>query len=299
MCALPVDVDVLSVYPHAHYLGKDLKAFATLPDGTTKWLIWIRNWNFNWQDQYRYVRPVFLPRGTSVTMRYTYDNSKANPHNPHRPPERVVYGPQSSDEMGDLWLRLLPHNREDAAVLARAFVANELRKDLAVAEQGVARHPADAGWHNLLGARDLEAGRIDEGVAELQHAIRLKPADAEAHNNLGRGLQVQGRLDAAIQEYREAVRLAPRNDQIRVNLAGALQDRGDVDGAIQQYRAAVALDPGVAETHNNLGVALGSRGFIAGAIAQFRRALEIRPDYVEAQNNLRTAVGLQSRGGKP
>ena len=44
---LPVDVDVLAVYPHAHYLGKDLRGFATLPDGTKKWLIWIRDWDIN------------------------------------------------------------------------------------------------------------------------------------------------------------------------------------------------------------------------------------------------------------
>ena len=31
---LPLDVDVLAIYPHAHYLGKELEATATLPDGT-------------------------------------------------------------------------------------------------------------------------------------------------------------------------------------------------------------------------------------------------------------------------
>ena len=31
---LPVDVDLLAIYPHAHYLGKDIQAFATLPDGS-------------------------------------------------------------------------------------------------------------------------------------------------------------------------------------------------------------------------------------------------------------------------
>ncbi len=30
---LPVDVEVLGIYPHAHYLGKDLEGWATLPDG--------------------------------------------------------------------------------------------------------------------------------------------------------------------------------------------------------------------------------------------------------------------------
>src|SRR5262249_52895644 len=96
---LPVDVDLLGIYPHAHYLARDMKASATLPDGQVVSLLWIKDWNFSWQDRYRYSTPIFLRRGTTVTMRYTYDNSAANPRNPHHPPERVVYGPQSSDEM--------------------------------------------------------------------------------------------------------------------------------------------------------------------------------------------------------
>ena len=56
-----------------------MKATATLPDGTTRPLIWIKEWDFNWQDEYRYVEPVYLPKGTAITMRYVYDNSSANP----------------------------------------------------------------------------------------------------------------------------------------------------------------------------------------------------------------------------
>jgi Flp pilus assembly protein TadD len=290
---LPVDVDVLSVYPHAHHLGRDMKVFATLPDRTLTWLIRITDWNFNWQDQYRYERPVFLPRGTSVTMRYTYDNSAGNTRNPHQPPQRVVYGPQSSDEMGDLWLRLLPHSRADAAVLARSFVENELRKDIDVAERGVAQHPTEATWQGMLGTRYLEAGRVQEGTVHLREAIRLAPRDAEAHNNLGQALRAQDRLADAITEYREAARLAPKNEQVHVNLANALQDRGDLEEAIRHLQAALALNPSVAETHNNLGVALASRGLVGPAAEEFRRALDIRPDYADAQKNLSMALQLQ------
>lgn len=116
---LPVDVQVLSVYPHAHSLAKEMKAFAILPDGTITWLIWIKDWNFNWQDVYTYDRPVFLPRGTLLSMRYTFDNSGGRGHQTHGPPRRVVYGPRSTDEMADLWLQVLPRNASDAAILQR------------------------------------------------------------------------------------------------------------------------------------------------------------------------------------
>jgi Flp pilus assembly protein TadD len=292
---LPVDVEVLSVYPHAHYLGKQMRATATRPDGSTTELLRIADWNFNWQDLYRFERPVPLPRGTTLTMRYTYDNSAANPRNPHRPPARVVYGPQSTDEMGDLWLRLLPRSAADSSVLAAAFGRNELRKDLAVAERGVTDHPSDAGWHDLLGTRYLAAGRIADAVVHLEQALRLDAADAEAHNNLAQALQRLGKTAEAIGHYREAVRLAPRRDQIHLNLASALQDRGEFVEAIRHYRAAVALNPSVAEAHNNFGTALASTGRIDEAIAEFRRALAIRADYREATNNLDAALGLKSR----
>lgn len=70
---LPVNVDALAIYPHAHYLGKLLVAYARLSDGTRKWLIRIPDWNLNWQAVYRYRQPVFLPKGTVISMRFHYD----------------------------------------------------------------------------------------------------------------------------------------------------------------------------------------------------------------------------------
>ncbi len=79
---LPVDVDLLAVLPHTHYLGKRLEGFATLPDGTRKDLLLIKDWDFNWQSDYRFARAVALPKGTRLSMRYTYDNTTNNVRNP-------------------------------------------------------------------------------------------------------------------------------------------------------------------------------------------------------------------------
>lgn len=180
--------------PHAHYLARDMKGFATLPDGTVKWLIWIKNWNFNWQDQYRYATPLFLPKGTVVTMQYTYDNSAGNVRNPHHPPRRVAYGPQSSDEMGDLWLQVLPRSSDDVRILVGDYVEREVRADIASGEMMVTLTPRDAGRRNFLAARYLQVGRVQEAIAHLEEALRLRPRYAEAHNNLGNALQSQGKL---------------------------------------------------------------------------------------------------------
>jgi hypothetical protein len=96
---LPMDVEAIAVFPHAHYLAKDMKVDAHLPDGTLVPLIWIQDWDFNWQGAYRYASPVKLPKGTRLEMQYTYDNSAANPHNPSNPPQEVKFGEQTTNEM--------------------------------------------------------------------------------------------------------------------------------------------------------------------------------------------------------
>lgn len=105
---LPVDVSLLAIYPHAHYLGHDLKATAVLPDGTRETLIHVKHYDLNWQAVYRYAKPVSLPRGTTIYMRYVYDNSDDNLLNPNHPPKRVLGGNRASDEMAQLGFQVLP-----------------------------------------------------------------------------------------------------------------------------------------------------------------------------------------------
>lgn len=97
---LPADTLLLDVAPHMHYLGREMKAIATRPDGTIEKLIWIKDWDFHWQGQYLYEKPLSLPRGTRIDVEAIYDNSVKNPLNPNSPPIRVYWGDASSDEMG-------------------------------------------------------------------------------------------------------------------------------------------------------------------------------------------------------
>ena len=112
---LPVAVSVLVSSACAH-LGKDLEASAILPDGKKHWIIWIREWDIDRQAVYHFKSPVPLPKGSMVFMRYTYDNTAANPHNPHLPPVRVKAGNRSEDEMGHLWLQVLPVASADTKI---------------------------------------------------------------------------------------------------------------------------------------------------------------------------------------
>ena len=127
---LDVDVDLYTIQPHAHLLAKEVRSYATLPDGSRKWLIYIRDWDFNWQGVFRYARPQFLPAGTTITFEFVYDNSAQNRHNPHRPPRRVTYGQHTTDEMAELWLQVVARNPADrAAAGARGARADRARRD--------------------------------------------------------------------------------------------------------------------------------------------------------------------------
>ena len=92
------------------------------PDGTTRWLIAIDDWDFRWQDVYRYAAPFVPAEGhRRSSMRYVYDNSAGNPRNPHHPPARVVWGQNTSDEMGDLWMQVIPRAAADEPILTADF----------------------------------------------------------------------------------------------------------------------------------------------------------------------------------
>ncbi len=94
-----MDVNVLAVAPHMHLLGRQIKVTAQTPAGATVPLVWIKDWDFNWQGGYGFVEPVRLPQGSIVKVEAEYDNSADNPHNPSSPPKRVRWGEQTTDEM--------------------------------------------------------------------------------------------------------------------------------------------------------------------------------------------------------
>ena len=96
---LPIAIEATAVTPHMHLLGKEMKVTATLPSGEAKPIIWIRNWDFNWQGTYQFREPVELPAGTKLHVDAVYDNSSSNPRNPFSPPRSVSWGENTTDEM--------------------------------------------------------------------------------------------------------------------------------------------------------------------------------------------------------
>jgi len=277
---LPVDVDLLAIYPHAHYLGKDIQAFAMLPDGTKKTLIHIPHWNLNWQAVYRYAEPVRLPKGTTVSLRYVYDNSDENPMNPNHPPARVVSGNRSSDEMCHLWLQVLPVNF-DAAQGDPRMVLQE-----ALARHNVENNPADYEAHYNLGAMLQARKELDGAIAEYTAAVRLRPQDAIGNNALGAALLAVGRPQQGAEYLQAALRVRPDYFDAHYNLGFALAAQEDFSGVAEQFRLALRLQPQDANVEANLGAALAQLGQFAEAKSHFERALRIDPNQAIAKENL-------------
>jgi Tfp pilus assembly protein PilF/mono/diheme cytochrome c family protein len=277
---LPLDVDLMAIYPHAHYLGKDIQASATLPDGTSKTLIHIPHWNLNWQAVYRYAEPVRLPKGTTVSLRYGYDNSEENALNPNHPPARVVGGNRSSDEMCHLWLQVLPVNF-DAAWGDPRMALQE-----ALARHNVEKNPADFEAHYNLAAMLQAKGKLAAAIDEYEAAVRLRPEDAAANNALGAALVGAGHPEQGVRYLQTALKARPDYFDAHYNLGMALAQQDDFEGAAQQFELALQLQPEDANAEANLGAALAEMGKFAEAKSHFERALQIDPNQALAKENL-------------
>ena len=223
---LPVDVEVLTVYPHAHYLGAETRAYAELPDGSKEWLIWIEDWDFNWQDDYRFAPPVFLPAGSTLVMEYTYDNSARNPRNPHDPPRRVRYGLHSADEMGDLTLQVLPRHPADLPRLKQDFYRKWVQQEIDGYETLLAADPADWDTHHTLAMFYLRSGQRTTAFPHFEQALRHNPDYAEARVNFGIALAQDKQLDRAIAQFKQALQRTPSFVQAHFNLGMALALQG-------------------------------------------------------------------------
>lgn len=263
--AVDVDVDVYTIQPHAHLLAREVKSYATLPDGTRRWLIYIRNWDFNWQGVFRYRRPQFLPAGTTITFEFTYDNSAANPRNLHHPPRRVTYGQHTHDEMAELWLQVVARNAGDRERLSRAARNHIVREDIIGAEKRLETDPDNATLHDDVALLHAEAGHLNGTVEHFAHTARLRPGSPAAHYNLGNALFRQGRRPDAIAALRRALELQPDYALAHDGLGVALYAEGRVNEAIEHYKRAVQLDPHNLEARSHLAVALRAIGRVREA----------------------------------
>jgi len=283
---LPVDAKVLGLQPHAHYLGREMVAWATLPDGSERPLITIRDWDFRWQDVYRFAEPLVLPKGSTIRLRFTYDNSASNPRNPFQPPQRILWGQNTTDEMGDLWVQFVPVRKDDFALLGAEIARKTRTEDIAAYTRVLAGDPKNPLRHDAVAMLYLQDGRPQEAVTHFRESLRLNRDSAPTHYNLGIALSMLRQYPEATREYEAAVRLDPDHAPAHNNLGAMLHVAGRLDDAARHYRRALELRPENAEARSNLGRLLMLQEKPAEAAAQFEEVLRVQPESVSALTGL-------------
>ena len=91
--------NIIAVLPHMHTLGREIRMDKISPDGAVTPMIYIDDWDFDWQDMYMYAQPVQMNAEDRLEVVAYYDNSADNPNNPNDPPIDVRWGDRTVDEM--------------------------------------------------------------------------------------------------------------------------------------------------------------------------------------------------------
>lgn len=283
---LPVDVDLVAVQPHAHVRAREVTASAVLPHGGERLLLHVPDWDFDWQDQYRFAAPVPLPAGTLLRIGYRYDNSASNRRNPDRPPRRIRWGQHSHDEMGDVWFQVIVRHDRDRARLVQDIGRKVLTEDGVGYETMLEDEPSNPRLHEAAASIFVSLGEHARGIRHLETALRLDPRSQEAHYNLAIALAQLRRTDEAIAHLREALALAPEHARAHTNLGALLRMTGNIRDASTHLERALALDPRNGVAHTHLGAVRLARGDVTGAITEYRAALDANSTLLEPLTEL-------------
>lgn len=249
---LPVDSDLLAILPHGHYLARRIEAYARSPDGNRRSLLVIPDWDFNWQSDFRFAKPVALPAGTIVGMRFTFDNSTHNARNPAQPPVRVKFGLQTQDEMAELWLQLLPRTPQGHDRLETVAQMQTLKAIYELNQFRIRENPRDAEAHAELAKVHLTFGNLRQAEQTLRQALALKPDLDDGHYHLGLVYLNQSRFEAAEAAFLEALRINPAHFQARNNAGLACLRLGKLVEAGTHFQEALRLNPGDPIAQSNL-----------------------------------------------
>ncbi len=108
----------LSAFPHMHLIGRTIKSWAntTVPGDTIRFVD-VPDWDFHWQDTYVFPNAVKVPSNSTIKAIATYDNTTNNPDNPNNPPQNVVAGEATTDEMMMVFFGYLPYQNGDENII--------------------------------------------------------------------------------------------------------------------------------------------------------------------------------------
>jgi tetratricopeptide (TPR) repeat protein len=292
---LPIDVDVNSIFPHAHSLCREIHVTAELPDGSQKPLIWIERFDENWHEMYGYAEPVRLPRGTKLRSTFRYDNSDGNVRNRHRPARRVVHGSNADDEMADVYLQVTAVQPDQRAVLKEDYTQYELRSQLVGFRKTLEARPNDPWSQEGLAACHFGLGQPAEAIRVLEKRLAGGANDVFPLVSLGLARGAVGDFARAEEHHRRALERDGDYPLAWLGLGKALVGQNKGDAAEKAIRRAIAIAPGLTDAHNNLAEILVRRGQLDEAADACSAAIESSPDNAPAYLKLAEIRARQKR----
>ncbi|MCA9169974.1 MAG: tetratricopeptide repeat protein [Planctomycetales bacterium] len=274
---LPTEVRIIGLIPHAHYLGKTMEALAIRPDGREEVLLRIPAWDFNWQGDYRFATPPLLPSGTTLVQRFTYDNSSANVRNPHTPPQRVRYGLQSVDEMGELWFQVEPTSPAGRAQLQADYGRRALQEIADQSRRRLRENPRDVKAIIDLGKSALALQGPAASLPILRQAVHVQANSASAHYYLGHALLRNGDVTEATAEFRRTQAIEPDYQMAWHDLGMIDLQANRLKSAENNFRRSLQIAPYHATSLMNLGLVLLKQNQLTEGIQLLEQAMQVCP----------------------
>jgi Flp pilus assembly protein TadD len=275
---LPIDVDLLSIFPHSHSLCREVHAVAELPDGSRQPLISIERFDENWHQSYEYRRPIRLPRGTRILTTFEYDNTDANLRNRNHPARRVVYGSNVSDEMADIYLQVTPVHPDQRAVLMEHYKSYELRSQIIGLTKSLDIYPDDPWILEGIAACDVGLGKAREAVEILQRRLKTSPVAVFPIATLGMALFTNGDYPRAETELRRAISMDDKDALAWLGLGRTLAAEKQPQPAEEAFRTALKLTPSLLDARLALVDAMIGRGQLDEATATCSAVASDSPD---------------------
>jgi Tfp pilus assembly protein PilF len=275
---LPIDVDVHTIFPHAHSLCTQLSLVAEKPDGSRTGLITIDHFDENWHDSYRCTTPIRLPKGTRILSTFTYDNTDQNIKNRSHPARRVGYGSNVTDEMADTYLQVTPVHPDQREALMEDYKRYELASQITGSLRTLALDPANTFSQEALAAYYTAQGQPQKAIPVLEARLKLGKREVFPVVSLGMALLAAGDAPRAEASLRDATALDPKYPLAWLGLARALAAEKKPDDAELCYRRAAELAPGMLDASLALADVLIAKARYADAEEACTAALAQSPD---------------------
>ncbi len=275
---LPIDLEVQTIFPHAHSLCQSVEVVAEAPDGSKQTMISIPRFDENWHDLYRYAKPLRLAKGTRLVSTFAYDNTDENVRNRNHPARRVVYGSNITDEMAEVYLQTTAVHPDQRAVLMESYQHYDLQSQLTGYRKAMELYPDNPWNQEGLATCYVGLGKPAEAIAVLEQRLKNGSPAVYPVVSLGMALLANGDNTRAEAEERRAVAIDGQYPLAWFGLGRALAAQVKRPEAEEAYRKAIALAPGLLDARLNLVDLLIQSDKIDEATALCSAALSDSPD---------------------